>query len=215
VTAEAFQMLAESNADAVKIGMGIGSGCTTQAAKATGRGQATAIMEIAAARQEYYKKTNIYIPLIADGGINSPADIAVALALGADAVMMGNFFARFSESPGKLMKINGEYVKEYWMEGSRKAFNLRRYRQSAATFFEEGIVGYVPYEGSIFDAIPIAGQRLKATLSTAGAANIRELHETAVLELQTITALEAAHIHDMTVLTHGDRELPDMDHAGF
>ncbi|MBN1665158.1 MAG: IMP dehydrogenase [Deltaproteobacteria bacterium] len=199
VTGEAFQMLAELKADAVKIGMGIGSGCTTQEVKATGRGQATAIMEIAKARNEYYKKTNTYIPLIADGGINSPIDIAVALALGADSVMMGNFFARFAESPGKLVKAGGKYVKEYWMEGSRKAFNLRRYHQSAATFFEEGVVGYVPYEGSIFDAIPVAGQRLKATLSTAGVSNIRELHENAVLELQTITAREAGGIHDMTV----------------
>jgi IMP dehydrogenase len=202
VTGEAFHMLAEFKADAVKIGMGIGSGCTTQEVKATGRGQATAIMEIAKARNDYFKKTKTYIPLIADGGINSPVDIAVALALGADSVMMGNFFARFAESPGKLLKVHGEHVKEYWMEGSLKAFNLRRYHQSAATFFEEGVVGYVPYEGSVFDAIPVARQRLKATLSTAAVSNIRELHENAVLELQTLTALEAGHIHDMTAVTH-------------
>ena len=210
VTGEAFRMFAGLKADAVKIGMGIGSGCTTQEIKATGRGQATAVMEIAAARNDFYKKTNKYIPLIADGGVNTPADIAVALALGADSVMMGNFFARFTESPGELLEISGEYVKEYWMEGSRKAFNLRRYHQSASTFFEEGVVGYVPYEGSVFNSIPRARQRLKATLSTAGAASIQELHENAVLERQTFTASEAGRIHDMTVLRHRETTLPSI-----
>lgn len=208
VTGEAFRMLAELRADAVKIGMGIGSGCTTQEVKATGRGQAAAIMEIAAARDDYYKKTNVYIPLIADGGISSPADIAVAIALGADSVMMGNFFARFTESAGDFLTVNGEHVKEYWMEGSRKAFNLRRYYQSQSLFFEEGIVGYVPYEGSIFDSIPVARQRLKATLSTAGAADIQELHENAVLELQTVSSSAAGRVHDMTVLKHKETVLP-------
>ena len=188
--------------------MGIGSGCTTQEVKATGRGQATAIMEIAAARDEHSKKTGVYIPLIADGGINSPADIAVAVALGADSVMMGNFFARFAESPGCLLKMNGEYFKEYWMEGSRRALNLRRYYQSASTFFEEGVVGYVPYEGSIFDSIPAARQRLKSTLSTAGAGSLQELHENAVLELQTVSAAAAGRLHDMTVLKHRETALP-------
>ncbi len=210
VTVEAFKMYAALKADAVKIGMGIGSGCTTQEVKATGRGQATAIMEIAAARNDHCKKSNIYVPLIADGGISTPANIAVALALGADSVMMGNFFARFAESPGQLLEINGEYAKEYWMEGSRKAFNVRRYYQSASSFFEEGIVGYVPYEGSIYDAIPVARERLKATLSTAGAANIQDLHENAVLELQTPSASEAGRIHDMTVLKHLETASPAM-----
>ena len=201
-------MFAGLKADAIKIGMGIGSGCTTQEVKATGRGQATAIMEISAARNDFYIKTNNYIPLIADGGINTPADIAVALALGADSVMMGNFFARFAESPGELLEINGEYVKEYWMEGSRKAFNLRRYYQSASTFFEEGVAGNVPYEGSVFDSIPSAKQRLKATLSTTGAESIQDLHENAVLELQTYSASEAGRIHDMTVMKHRETSLP-------
>jgi IMP dehydrogenase len=208
VTGEAFCMLAGLNADAVKIGMGIGSGCITQEVKATGRGQATAIMEISAARNEFFKKTKNYIPLIADGGINAPADIAIALALGADTVMMGNFFARFAESPSELLKINGEYVKEYWMEGSRKAFNLKRYYQSASTFFEEGVVGYVPYEGSIFDSVPFSKQRLKSTLSTAGVAGIRDLHENAVLELQSYSASEAGRIHDMTVMKHRETTVP-------
>lgn len=201
-------MFAGLNADGVKIGMGNGSGCVTQEVKATGRGQATAIMEISAARNDFYKKTKNYIPLIADGGINTPADVAVALALGADSVMMGNFFARFSESPGELLKINGEYVKEYWMEGSRKAFNLRRYYQSVSTFFEEGVAGYVPYEGSVFDSIPSAKQRLKSTLSTAGTASIQDLHENAVLELQTYSASESGRIHDMTVMKHRETTLP-------
>ncbi|MBU4052853.1 MAG: IMP dehydrogenase, partial [Proteobacteria bacterium] len=134
VTREGFEMLVKAGADAVKIGMGIGSGCITQEAKATGRGQATAILDIVNARDEYAKK-HPYIPIIADGSISTPAEIAVALALGADSVMMGNFFARCLESPGKVENRNGRRVKEYWMEGSKKAQNYRRYHQNPDTFF--------------------------------------------------------------------------------
>lgn len=196
VTREGFDMLVNSGADAVKIGMGIGSGCITQEAKATGRGQATAILEIAKARDEYGKK-HPYIPIIADGGISSPAEIAVALALGADTVMMGNFFARCLESPGKVENRHGQPVKEYWMEGSKKALNYRRYHQSPDTFFEEGISGFVPYTGSVYDVIPVSVQRLKSTFSTVGAANMLEFHQKAVLELQSIAACHDGQIHNI------------------
>ena len=196
VTREGFEMLIEAGADAVKIGMGIGSGCITQEAKATGRGQATAIMEIAKARDAYAEKQS-YIPIIADGGISSPAEIAVALALGADAVMMGNFFARCAESPGKVENRNGRPVKEYWMEGSKKALNYRRYHQRRQNFFEEGISGFVPYAGSVYEVITVSAQRLKSTFSTVGAGSIRQFHENAVLELQSPSAHADGQVHHM------------------
>ena len=196
VTREGFDMLVNAGADAVKVGMGIGSGCTTQEAKATGRGQATAIMEIVEAR-DAYAKNHPYIPIIADGSISTPAEIAVALALGADSVMMGNFFARCAESPGQVKTINGQVVKEYWMEGSKKGLNYRRYHQQAETFFEEGISGFVPYMGSVYDVLPISMQRLKSTFSTVGAATMNAFHEKAVLELQSFSAHADGQVHNM------------------
>ncbi len=196
VTGEGFQMLVNAGADAVKVGMGIGSGCTTQEAKATGRGQATAIIEVVKKR-DAYSKTNRYIPIIADGGINTPSDIAVAIALGADTVMMGNFFARFAESPGMTCTINGNILKEYWMEGSLKAHNLKRYNQKKETFFQEGATGYVPFEGSIYDSLPISKQRLKATLSTIGTATIDDFHKKVILEIQSSAAQKDSEVHNM------------------
>ena len=197
VTADGFYHLASSGADGIKIGMGIGSGCTTQAVKSTGRGQATAIMEVAAARDAYWAETGTYIPLVADGGLISAAEIVLALAMGADTVMMGNFFARFSESPGPLLETQGLRVKAYWMEASTKALNYRRYYQSPATFFEEGISGFVPYEGSIYDALPPTLNKIKAAFSTAGACTIEELHRNAVLERQSSSALNDAAINNI------------------
>ncbi|MFC1820897.1 IMP dehydrogenase [Thermodesulfobacteriota bacterium] len=196
VTAEAFQMLVDAGADGVKVGIGTGSGCTTQEVKATGRGQATAIMEVAEAR-DIYANNNRYIPIIADGGINSPSDIAIALAMGADSVMMGNFFARFTESPGRSHNIDGKIVKEYWMEGSLRAHNYRRYGQANELFFEEGINGFVPYVGSIYDFLPVSRKRLEATFSTAGALTIDDFHNLAVIELQSTLAQRDSRIHDM------------------
>lgn len=197
VTREGFQMLADAGADGVKIGMGIGSGCTTQDARATGRGQATAILEVVKAR-DVYAEGGRYVPIIADGGISTPLDIAIALALGANVVMMGNFFARFSESPSNAHTINGKPVKEYWMEGSLKALNYRRYGQNQETFFEEGIDGFVPHVGSIYDFLPVSRQRLKATLSTTGASTIEEFHKLAVLELQSPLAQHDSQVHNIT-----------------
>ena len=197
VTADGFYHLARSGADAVKIGMGIGSGCITQAVKSTGRGQATAIMEVAAARNVYLAETGTYVPLVADGGLISAAEIVLALAMGADTVMMGNFFARFSESPGPLLEARGQQVKAYWMEASAKALNYRRYYQSPATFFEEGISGFVPFEGSIYDALPQTLNKIKAALSTAGVCTIEDLQRTAVLERQSFAALNDAAVHNI------------------
>ena len=196
VTANAFQMLADAGVDGIKVGLGTGSGCITQEVKATGRGQATAIMEVAEAR-DIYAKGNRYIPLIADGGINSPADIAIALAMGANTVMMGNFFARFSESPGRTHTIDGKMVKEYWMEGSLRAHNYRRYSLTGKRFFEEGINGFVPYVGSIYDFLPVSRKQLEATLSNTGASTIEDFHKLAVLELQSPLAQRDGQVHSM------------------
>ncbi|MBN2533795.1 MAG: IMP dehydrogenase [Spirochaetales bacterium] len=198
VTKEGFLMLAELGADAVKIGMGIGSGCITQNVKATGRGQATAIMEIAAARDDFAQKRH-YIPLIADGSINTTADIAIALALGADTVMMGNFFARFTEGNSRIIRTRrGKIYKEYWMEGSKRAHNNRRYNSNRDTFFEEGISGYVSYLGSLYDYLPEYKNKIKSALSTAGVSTIDELHKKAVLESISYGAKVDRHVHNMT-----------------
>ncbi|MBT3346252.1 MAG: CBS domain-containing protein [Gemmatimonadetes bacterium] len=198
VTARAFEFLVEAGVDAVKVGMGIGSGCTTQEVKATGRGQGSTLLDIGPARDRHADSTGVYIPITADGGISGPADMSVALALGADALMMGNFFARYTESAGNLMRnAAGEIVKEYWMEGSAKASNHRRYSQLKDLFFEEGITGYVPHLGSIFDKLPVVLQILRSTMATAGCRSIEELHTQAVLEKQSPTALRDSDIHDM------------------
>ncbi len=198
VTAEGFRFLVEAGADAVKVGMGIGSGCTTQEVKATGRGQGTTLMEVGAARDQWQRDEGAYIPLVADGGISGPAEMSIALALGADTIMMGNFFARYTESQGSLMRnAAGEIVKEYWMEGSMRAHNMRRYAQTKENFFEEGIAGYVPHVGSIFDKLPTVIQMLRATLATAGCRTVEQLHADAVLEMQSPSALMDSKIHDI------------------
>jgi IMP dehydrogenase len=203
VTGQGFQFLVEAGVDAVKVGMGIGSGCTTQEVKATGRGQATALLEVASARAQVAEHTGVYMPLIADGGISGPADMVIALALGADTLMMGNVLARFTESPGKAIRnAAGELVKEYWMEGSLRARNHRRYAQLPELFFEEGIVGYVPHAGSIYDKLPVIMQMVRAALATTGCRTIDALHTHAVLERQSPVALQDSQIHGM-VLDHG------------
>ena len=208
VTAAGFRFLVEAGADAVKVGMGIGSGCTTQEVKSTGRGQATALLEIGRARDELAGSEGRYVPLIADGGISSPAEMSVALALGADALMLGNFFARYTESEGNLVRnAAGEIVKEYWMEGSARARNFRRYAQLKNLFFEEGITGYVPHMGSIYEKLPVVLQILGATLATAGCRSIDELHRHAVLEMQSPTALQDSQVHDMVPVNIDQRIL--------
>ncbi len=196
VTGEAFQMLVDAGADGVKIGIGTGSGCITQEVKAIGRGQATAIMEIASAR-DTYAKDNKYIPIIADGGISSAGDIAVALALGADTVMMGNYFARLTESPGSVHNFSGKIVKEYWMEGSLRAWNYRRYAMHRDAFFEEGVNGFVPYAGSIYEILPISRNQLIATLQAVGVSTLDDYRKIAVLEQQSTLAQRDGQVHNM------------------
>jgi len=198
VTADGFRFLADAGADAVKVGMGIGSGCITQMVKATGRGQASTLIDVCAARDETATGDDTYIPVIADGGIRGPGDMTVALALGADTVMLGNLLARFTESPGSLVRnAEGEIVKEYWMEGSMKARNNRRYAQLDKSFFEEGVDGHVPHEGSVYDKLPVIMQMVGASIATAGCRTLDELHDQAVLEIQSLVSLQDSEVHSM------------------
>jgi len=198
ITEEGFEYLAKAGFDAVKIGMGIGSGCTTQEQKGTGRGQATAIAEAVKARDAYFKKTGVYIPVISDGSISNPGQIVIALALGADSVMMGRFFAQFTESASALRNhpTLGP-LKEYWMEASGRARNYGRYETTSDLFFEEGIEGFVPHIGSIYTQLQPTINKLKSALSNAGCKNIEELHQNAVLELQSVASLQDAGVHDI------------------
>jgi len=198
ITSEGFKLLAEAGFDGIKIGMGIGSGCTTQAQKGTGRGQATAIIDVYNARAEFYNKTGKYIPLISDGSIANSGQIMVALALGADTVMMGRFFAQFTESAGGLRQhpTMGP-LKEYWMEASARARSYGRYNATSETFFEEGVEGFVPHVGSLYDNLKETLLKMKSSLSSAGCASVDELHEKAVVELQSDSALKDADVHDI------------------
>jgi IMP dehydrogenase len=199
VTSQGFHFLVDAGADAVKVGMGIGSGCITQEVKATGRGQATALLEVGAARTQVAERYGTYVPLIADGGIRSPGEMVIAFALGADAVMLGNLIARFTESPGKMLRNTaGEAIKEYWMEGSTRARNHRRYAQLTPIAFEEGIVGHVPHVGSVYDQLPVMLQIVRSAFATAGCRTIDALHAQAVLERQSPVALHDGMVHSVT-----------------
>ncbi len=198
ITREGFRFLAESGFNAVKVGMGIGSGCITQEQKGTGRGQATAIREIVEERDIYLKETGTYIPIISDGGIGNSSHMVIGLAMGSDSIMMGRFFAQYSESSSAMRKHPQlGPVKEYWMEASNRARNYGRYETSKDLFFEEGVEGFVPLTGSMHDNIWEPIQKIKSALSNAGCANIPEFHKDAVLELQSIASIQDGGIHDI------------------
>ena len=198
VTRDGFNFLAESGFNAIKVGLGIGSGCTTQEQKAIGRGQATSLIEIVKARDEYYNKTGKYIPIIADGGMSNSSHMLIALTIGADCLMLGSFFAQFTEAAGPLRKHPKlGPLKEYWMEASNKARNYGRYDSSPDWFFEEGIEGFVPHLGPIYDHINETLHKIKSSISNAGCATIEELHKKAVIELQSPTAIQMGQVHDI------------------
>ena len=140
VCREGFRFLAEAGADFVKVGIGGGAICITREAKGIGRGQATALMDVTAARNEYFKETGVYVPICSDGGIVHDYHITIALAMGADFCMQGRYFARFDESPTKRVTVNGNYMKEYWGEGTERAQNWQRYEGGTSSLaFEEGV----------------------------------------------------------------------------
>ena len=199
VDKEGFNFLANAGADFVKIGIGGGSICITRETKGIGRGQATAVIEVAKARDEYFEKTGIYIPICSDGGIVHDYHITLALAMGADFVMLGRYFARFDESPTNKVRVNGNYVKEYWGEGSNRARNWQRYDLGGATklSFEEGVDSYVPYAGSLAEGVTTTLYKVRSTMCNCGALSIPELQQKARLTVVSSTSIVEGGSHDV------------------
>ena len=201
VDRDGFRFLAEAGADFIKIGIGGGSICITRETKGIGRGQATSVIEVAKARDEYYEETGIYIPICSDGGIVYDYHITLALAMGADFVMLGRYFSRFEESPTRKVMINGSFMKEYWGEGSARARNWQRYDLGGATklSFEEGVDSYVPYAGHLKDNVAITLYKIKSTMCNCGALSIPELQQKAKLTLVSATSIVEGGAHDVLV----------------
>ena len=201
VDAEGFRFLAEAGADFVKIGIGGGSICITREQKGIGRGQATATIEVAKARDKYYEETGIYVPICSDGGIVYDHHVTLALAMGADFVMLGRYFARFDESPTNKLIVNGNYVKEYWGEGSNRARNWQRYDLGGkkGMAFEEGVDSYVPYAGSLHDNVTLTTSKIIHTMCNCGVLTIPELQKNAKITLVSAASIREGGAHDVIV----------------
>ncbi len=199
VDKEGFRYLAEAGADFIKIGVGGGSICITRETKGIGRGNASALIDVVAARDEYLEETGVYIPLCLDGGIVHDHHITIALALGADFVMLGRYFARFDESPTRVIKRGNGYVKEYWGEGSNRARNWQRYDMGGdkKLSFEEGVDSYIPYAGRLKDNLAITVAKIKSTMCNCGSITIPELHEKARLTLVSDVSISEGSAHDV------------------
>ena len=199
VDREGFRFLAEAGADFIKIGVGGGAICITREQKGIGRGQATAVMEVARARDEYYEETGVYIPICSDGGIVHDYHVTLALAMGADFVMLGRYFARFDESPTKRINVNGSYMKEYWGEGSARARNWQRYDLGGKTglSFEEGVDSLVPYAGSLKDNVALTLSKVRSTMCNCGCLSIPELQKNAKITLVSSTSIVEGGAHDV------------------
>ena len=199
VDKEGFLYLAEAGADFIKVGVGGGSICITRETKGIGRGQASALIDVVKARDEYFEKTGVYIPICSDGGIVHDHHITIALALGADFVMMGRYFARFDESPTRVVKKGNGYVKEYWGEGSNRARNWQRYDMGGdkKLSFEEGVDSYIPYAGRLKDNLAITVAKIKSTMCNCGSITIPELHEKARLTLVSDVSISEGSAHDV------------------
>jgi len=200
VDSEGFKYLADAGADFVKVGVGGGSICITREQKGIGRGQASAVIDVINARDKYFKETGIYIPVCSDGGIVHDHHITIALALGADFVMMGRYFARFDESPTRVIKMGNNIVKEYWGEGSNRARNWQRYDLGEDTeklSFEEGVDSYIPYAGPLKDNLDITVAKIRATMCNCGATSIPDFHKTARLTLVSDVSISEGGSHDV------------------
>ena len=206
VDRDGFLFLARAGADFVKIGIGGGSICITRETKGIGRGQATAVIEVAKARDEYFRETGIYVPICSDGGIVHDYHMTLALAMGADFLMLGRYFARFDESPTNKVMVNGAYMKEDWGEGSNRARNWQRYDLGGASklSFEEGVDSYVTYAGSLHDNVEASLYKVKSTMCNVGVINIPDLQRDAKITLVSSTSIVEGGAHDVTLRSAGN-----------
>jgi len=193
-------------ADFVKVGIGGGSICITREQKGIGRGQASAVIEVAKARDDYFRQTGVYVPICSDGGISQDYHVTMALAMGADFVMLGRYFARFDEAPGRKVQINGQFMKEYWGEGSSRARNWQRYDHGGddrgnekQMIFEEGVDSFVPYAGKLRDNLDVTLAKVRSTMCNCGATNLRELHQQARLTVASAVSIREGGAHDVFV----------------
>ena len=205
VDREGFMFLAKAGADFIKVGIGGGSICITRETKGIGRGQATALIDVAAARDEYFKETGIYVPICSDGGIVHDYHMTLALAMGADFMMLGRYFARFDESPTPKVLVNGAYMKEYWGEGSNRARNWQRYDLGGKTklSFEEGVDSYVTYAGKLHDNVEASLYKVKSTMCNVGVLSIPDLQRDAKLTLVSSVSIVEGGAHDVTLRSTG------------
>ena len=208
VDRDGFRFLAEAGADFVKVGIGGGSICITRETKGIGRGQATALIEVAAARDEYFAETGIYVPICSDGGIVHDYHMTLALAMGADFIMLGRYFARFDESPTNRVLVNGQYMKEYWGEGSNRARNWQRYDLGGGSglAFEEGVDSYVTYAGPLKENVAKSLYKVKSTMCNCGVTNIPDLQKNAKLTLVSATSIVEGGYHDVVLKAHGNSQ---------
>lgn len=199
VDGEGFRFLADAGADFVKVGIGGGSICITRETKGIGRGQATAVIDVAAERDKYFEETGVYVPICADGGIVHDYHMTLALAMGSDFCMLGRYFSRFDESPTSKVLVNGNYMKEYWGEGSARARNWQRYDLGGAgkLSFEEGVDSYVPYAGALTDGVAITLHKIRSTMCNCGALTLPELREKAKLTLVSAVSIVEGGAHDV------------------
>ena len=199
VDGEGFRFLAEAGADFVKVGIGGGSICITREQKGIGRGQATALIDVCAERDRYFEETGVYVPVCSDGGIVHDYHVTLALAMGADFLMLGRYFARFDESPTNIVNINGSFMKEYWGEGSARARNWQRYDMGGAAklSFVEGVDSYVPYAGSLHDNVAVTLLKVRSTMCNVGALTIPELQKKAKITLVSATSIVEGGAHDV------------------
>ncbi len=208
VDRDGFRFLAEAGADFVKVGIGGGSICITRETKGIGRGQATAVIEVAEARDEYFKETGVYVPICSDGGIVLDHHITLALAMGCDFCMLGRYFARFDESPTNKVMVNGSYMKEYWGEGSARARNWQRYDLGGdkKLSFVEGVDCYVPYAGSLHDNMVTTLSKVRSTMCNCGALSIPEFQSKAKLTLVSSVSIIEGGAHDVVVKDNVNHE---------
>lgn len=201
VDEDGFRFLADAGADFIKVGIGGGSICITREQKGIGRGQATAVQDVARARDAYFEETGVYIPICSDGGIVYDYHMTLALAMGADFVMLGRYFARFDESPTDKVEVNGTYMKEYWGEGSARARNWQRYDMGGdkKLSFVEGVDSYVPYAGSLKDNVGVTISKIKSTMSNCGTMDIESLQRDAKLTLVSSTSIVEGGAHDVLI----------------